>query len=120
MCIAGLQRQSGKLFSISAKNFLTFFKVVQVVLDGLQNILRMAAPEGLENVTTQIEECGGVDKIENLQNHENEEIYKVSLTKKSMIFSINLDNILGLRHKYTQTAFHFSTICDQCPVWYRL
>ena len=51
--------------------------MVQVVLDGLQNILRMAAPEGLENVTTQIEECGGVDKIENLQNHENEEIYKV-------------------------------------------
>ena len=50
---------------------------MQVVLDGLQNILRMAAPEGLENVTTQIEECGGVDKIENLQNHENEEIYKV-------------------------------------------
>ena len=47
------------------------------MLDGLQNILRLAAPEGLENVTTQIEECGGVDKIENLQNHENEDIYKV-------------------------------------------
>ena len=47
------------------------------MLDGLQNILRLAAPDGLENVTTQIEECGGVDKIENLQNHENEDIYKV-------------------------------------------
>jgi hypothetical protein len=53
-------------------------QVVQVVLDGLQNILRLAAPEGLENVTTQIEECGGVDKIENLQNHENEDIYKLA------------------------------------------
>ena len=53
-------------------------QVVQVVLDGLQNILRMAQPDGLETVTTQIEECGGVDKIENLQNHENEDIYKVS------------------------------------------
>lgn len=48
------------------------------MLDGLQNILRLAAPEGLENVTTQIEECGGVDKIENLQNHENEDIYKLA------------------------------------------
>jgi len=53
-------------------------QVVQVVLDGLQNILRLAAPDGLENVTTQIEECGGVDKIENLQNHENEDIYKLA------------------------------------------
>ena len=49
-----------------------------MVLDGLQNILRLAAPDGLESVTQQIEECGGVDKIENLQNHENEDIYKVS------------------------------------------
>jgi len=56
------------------------------VLDGLQNILRMAAPEGLENVTTQIEECGGVDKIENLQNHENEEIYKVLYLHASAIY----------------------------------
>jgi len=53
-------------------------QVVQVVLDGLQNILRMAQPDGLETVTTQIEECGGVDKIENLQNHENEDIYKLA------------------------------------------
>ena len=52
----------------------------------------MAAPEGLENVTTQIEECGGVDKIENLQNHENEEIYKVTI-----FFSIFSDDTVLLR-----------------------
>ena len=55
------------------------------MLDGLQNILRLAAPDGLEKVTTQIEECGGVDKIENLQNHENEDIYKVGVN--SFLFS---------------------------------
>ena len=60
------------------------------MLDGLQNILRLAAPDGLENVTTQIEECGGVDKIENLQNHENEDIYKVCIKPSIFHFSPNL------------------------------
>ena len=59
------------------------------MLDGLQNILRLAAPDGLENVTTQIEECGGVDKIENLQNHENEDIYKVCVEHLSFTESIS-------------------------------
>ena len=49
----------------------------------------MAAPEGLENVTTQIEECGGVDKIENLQNHENEEIYKVTFFVLTLFLKFN-------------------------------
>ena len=76
--------------------------MVQVVLDGLQNILRMAAPEGLENVTTQIEECGGVDKIENLQNHENEEIYKVLTSEvidnrySALKFQLNQSLLYGL------------------------
>lgn len=52
-------------------------QVVQVVLDGINNILKMAGEE-LESICTMIEECGGLDKIEMLQNHENEEIYKLA------------------------------------------
>ena len=67
-------------------------QVVTVVLDGLSNMLKNAqnvsqnpmdpAHQGIEKlldyVAQQIEECGGLDKIEALQNHDNEEIYKMA------------------------------------------
>ncbi|VDP14596.1 unnamed protein product [Heligmosomoides polygyrus] len=52
-------------------------QIIQVVLDGINNILKMAGA-GVEAICTQIEECGGLDKIEQLQNHDNEEIYKLT------------------------------------------
>jgi len=52
-------------------------QVIQVVLDGLHNILKMAG-EDVEVICNMIEECGGLDKIEALQNHENEDIYKLA------------------------------------------
>lgn len=52
-------------------------QVVNVVLDGINNILKMAGDE-LETICQMIEECGGLDKIESLQNHENEDIYKLA------------------------------------------
>jgi hypothetical protein len=51
-------------------------QVVQVILDGLNNILKLAEDD-VEAVCTMIEECGGLDKLEALQNHENEDIYKL-------------------------------------------
>ncbi len=55
-------------------------QILVVVLDGISNILKMAAPNDgdLLALTSQIEECGGLDKIEELQNHRNEEIYKLA------------------------------------------
>jgi hypothetical protein len=52
-------------------------QVIQVVLDGINNILKMAADD-LDQISSEIEECGGLDKIERLQEHENEEIYKLA------------------------------------------
>ena len=48
-----------------------------MVLDGINNILK-ASSENQEKICNQIEECGGLDKIELLQNHENEEIYRLT------------------------------------------
>lgn len=52
-------------------------QVVQVVLDGINNILKLAGEE-VDSVCQMIEECGGLDKIERLQEHENEDIYKLA------------------------------------------
>uniref|UniRef100_A0A8C9T4N1 Importin subunit alpha n=1 Tax=Scleropages formosus TaxID=113540 RepID=A0A8C9T4N1_SCLFO len=61
-------------------------QVVQVVLDGLSNILKMADDEA-EMVANLIEECGGLEKIEQLQNHENEDIYKLAYEIIDQFFS---------------------------------
>ena len=50
---------------------------MQVILDGLANMLKMAGPDA-EFITTAIEEAGGLDKIEKLQQHNNEDIYKLA------------------------------------------
>jgi len=55
-------------------------KVLKVVMDGLANILTTASKAGQVDALCQmIEECEGLDKIEDLQNHENEEVYKKAL-----------------------------------------
>ncbi|VVC25334.1 Hypothetical protein CINCED_3A004313 [Cinara cedri] len=61
-------------------------QVIQVVLDGLQNMLKIAGPhvDALANI---IEECEGLDKIEQLQNHESVEIYKVAFDIIERYFS---------------------------------
>uniref|UniRef100_A0A3B3SSI6 Importin subunit alpha n=1 Tax=Paramormyrops kingsleyae TaxID=1676925 RepID=A0A3B3SSI6_9TELE len=61
-------------------------QVVQVVLDGLKNILIMAGEEA-STIAEIIEECGGLEKIESLQQHENEDIYKLAFEIIDQYFS---------------------------------
>lgn len=69
--------QSGVISPFCALLSVKDTQVVNVVLDGINNILKMAGDD-TEHICQMIEECGGLDKIENLQNHENEDIYKLA------------------------------------------
>jgi hypothetical protein len=68
-------------------------QIVQVVLDGLNNILKKSCAQ-TDEVCQKIEECGGLDKIEHLQNHESEEIYKMAYEIIDNFFSSEEDDEL--------------------------
>jgi HEAT repeat protein len=56
-------------------------KLVKVVLDASANILKASAnADGSNPVADFFDECGGMEKIENLQEHENTGIYEKSLS----------------------------------------
>lgn len=54
-------------------------QVLTVLLDAINNILSAATKvNALENACFYIEQCGGLDKIENLQSHENVDVYRIA------------------------------------------
>jgi len=55
-------------------------KIIMVALEGVDNILKIGEKDGDSNKFAEIvEECGGVDQLELLQRHDNEDIYKKSV-----------------------------------------
>ena len=63
-------------------------KTVTVVMDGLVNMLSMAAQHGeADKICEMIEEAEGLEKIEELQTHENETVYKKALNIITTFFS---------------------------------
>lgn len=68
-------------------------KVLSVVMDALTNILRFAEQMGREeDVALKIEECGGLNHIEALQNHSNEAIYDKAVNMITRYFDVEDEN----------------------------
>jgi len=82
-------------------------QVIQVVLDGLNNMLKLAGAE-VEAVAAMVEECGGLDKIESLQNHENVEIYKLAYEIIEQYFSDDGEEDAALAPQETEAGFQFN------------
>jgi len=88
-------------------------KIVTVALEGLENILKIGEEDANgpmstgENIFAQyIDEAGGLDKIENLQEHGNEDIYKKAVKIIESYFGVDEEaNIVPSQTASGQFAF---------------
>ena len=62
----------------------------------------------MEAVAAMVEECGGLDKIESLQNHENVEIYKLAYEIIEQYFSDDVEEDPSLAPQAEAEGFQFS------------
>lgn len=70
----------GVLPAICQMLFCRDSQILNVVLDAITNILNLADSHGkTAEITLAIEEASGLDALEQLQEHENEEVYKLAL-----------------------------------------
>jgi hypothetical protein len=72
--------ESGAISALCGLFSCTDPKIIMVALEGIENILRAGKREATKSCTTNpyndaVEECGGLDGLEVLQRHDNEEIY---------------------------------------------
>ncbi|XP_041482813.1 importin subunit alpha-3-like [Lytechinus variegatus] len=84
-------------------------QVVQVCIDGINNILKLAG-ENYHDIAVSIELCGGLDNIEFLQNSEIEEIYKLAFEIIDQYFSeIDDEEDAALAPQANEEEFQYNT-----------
>nr|XP_057945591.1 importin subunit alpha-8 isoform X2 [Doryrhamphus excisus] len=82
-------------------------KTVLVILDAINNVYMAAEKLGeIEKLSLLVEELGGMDRIEGLQNHENEMVYQAAHNLIEKYFM--QDEIEGLKVDTNEDAFLFN------------
>jgi len=94
--------------------------IINISLDALDNILKVGELDARDNpdnqnlMALQIEECGGMEKINYLQGHENDEIYQKAYNIIDHYFSEGDDDVADLAPAVNQSGeYDFSMNTDQ-------
>jgi HEAT repeat protein len=88
-------------------------KIITVALEGLENILKtgeLAAkdrPDGMNEHATFIVEAEGLEKIENLQRHDNHDIYEKAIKILELYFEVEDEEDDGAAPEAGANAFQF-------------
>ncbi|XP_011188423.1 importin subunit alpha [Zeugodacus cucurbitae] len=91
-------------------------RTIKVVLMGLGNLFVLAEKlGGTENLCLMVEEMGGLDKLEKLQEHENEEIYKKAFALVDTYFNSGEDAEAELAPQEVNGALEFNAGQSKTP-----
>lgn len=86
-------------------------KMIMVILDAIDNILKVGKQDSNVNEDNSycdlVEECGGLDLLEDLQRHENEEIYEKSVKILQEYFESEEDDGMGMQPDVDQNTGQF-------------
>ncbi|XP_076023447.1 importin subunit alpha-8 [Genypterus blacodes] len=100
--------QSGALEAILNLLQVKDSKVILVILEAINNMFMVAEKIGeTEKLSLLIEELGGLDRIEMLQNHDNDTVYQAAHGLIEKYFTDT--EIEGLKVEATDDAFTFQT-----------
>ncbi|KTW29646.1 hypothetical protein T552_00854 [Pneumocystis carinii B80] len=96
-------------------------KIIQVALDGLENILKIGELDkenkgGLNRFALYIEEAGGMEKIHNLQQNSNQEIYLRSYNIIEKYFNDDDDVDPGLAPHVEGQTFSFGNMVSNAEI----
>jgi len=84
-------------------------RIILVALEGIENILKAGEKDSKtgEEYTLQVDECNGIDKMEGLQNHENNDIYEKAVSILETYFHAEEDENTAPHLNEGGNAFQF-------------